>query len=215
MSAWVGAVVAWLLGISPPIVRTIVSGITDLIRAVFNWLDDRVDQALVFARSARAQFTVFSRYVNGFISGVWDQFSWVVNRFVPDRIRRAINSAISWASKAINRFADQVYGYIIAVRDWLRKQINAALNFARGVQQWALGHLRELIDAANALRKALVHVLGGPRRLADWLIGATVSALWRYVQRNEVNVFRWARDRSTAFTLWSAERIESIIGRLL
>lgn len=215
MLTWIIAAFGWIAGFSAGALRSAVRGLENIIRAVFKYLDAGIRAASSFARSARAQISVFSKYVNRVIADIWDDFRWIVTRLIPDWFQRAVRDAIRWASNTITRVFNDVWGFILSVRGWLIDRINDVKRGLREVRDWLWGWIQHIWDGINALKRALPHVLNGPTTLAHWLIAAIVRELWKYVQANDQRIGRWVRDRSMAFTLWSANRLENIIARLL
>lgn len=215
MGAWIASVFGWLVGATSGAVRTLASFVRTALSSLWSHIQS-------VANLARNRFSSLLRSLNNLsiTVGIWT--SWVANqvrdlynRYVPRFVRNAVNDAIRWVQRRLSNLANDVFRLLDSWVTWLRKRIDSARRFASDILSWASRQLSGLRSFVNGLIRNIQHILGGPRRLADWLIGAIVDALWRYVQRNETRIARWARDRSLAATVFVAGRLESLIRRVL
>lgn len=215
MSSWLAGAIAWVVGLAFGPARNAIRGLGDIIRSTFAWLNLSIGELRRFATGIHRTALAVGRSLNRFASEVWADFQHIYHTFVPAWFRNAVNTAKRWAEGAIADAIRFLLGLIGTFERWARSAINGLRSFIDGVSDWLWGWIRFLQDRINGLLGALRHVLSGASALASWLIGALLSELWKYVQRNETTIFRWMRDRSIAFTLWSANRLERIIARLL
>lgn len=215
MAAWLASVFGWLAGLGAASVRRLARWVREALLSLWHHLER------IGTLARQRFFNVLSSVNSLSISlGIWTarllaDIRDLYNRYVPRVVRNAVRDAIRWARNRIGDAVRNLSGLLDSWVRWLRDRINDVRAFARNVRDWAARRLAELRSFVNGAVRNLQHVLGGPRRLADWLIGAMVDALLRYVRRNETRIFRWARDRSLAFTLFAAGRLESLIRRLM
>lgn len=215
MNSWIVSVIGWLVGLAPGVIKNVVRNIGELIRSVFNWANAALNAVNKGLANLSNYASKVARSLSGFAGEVWDTVNYIYNTFVPEWSRWALNTARAFASTGIANARQLLDFAIRTARDGLKRLIDNLSAFVNDIVDWAVARFRDATNLLNSLKGALAHVLGGAGVLAEWLIGALVSALWRYVQRNELHIGRWFRDRSLAFTLWSANRLESIIARLL
>lgn len=215
MGAWIASVFGWLIGVSGGAVRRLAIYVRSLGQSLWSHVQS-------VAALARNRFTSLLRSLNNLsiTLGIWtawaaNQVRDLYNRYVPRVVRNAIRDVIRWARRQLSNLANDLFRTFREWRRWLTDRINSARRFAQSILDWASRQLSRLRSFVNGIIRNIQHVLGGPRRLADWLIGAMVEALWRYAQRNETRIGRWARDRSLAATLFVAGRLESLIRRVL
>lgn len=215
MGAWISSVFGWLASFGASGVRRIARWARQALLSLWHYIER-------IGNLARRRFFNLLHDLNNLsiALGMWASslrrsLSDLYNRFVPRFVRNAVNRALRWVTRQINGVFSWAGRFIRSVRRFLLDRINAARRFINDVFGWAARQLSRLRRFVNGLIDNIRHVLGTPRRLANWLIGAMVEALWRYVQRNQLRIVRWFRDRSLAATVFVAGRLESLIRRVL
>lgn len=216
MGGWLGSALAWLLSIAPSGVRTLIRNLNFVVRSLWNWVDSMVDNLGRLASRAYNRAVSLGFRISNLAREVWATVRFIYNTFVPNWARWALDSAIHWARRTINRIVDDIFGFVGRVQRAFNRALSDIWNWAIKTRNWLIDRIRNTINTLrNQILKAIAHVLNGPVTLARWLIAAIVEELWRYVLRNDDRIFRWVRDRTIGFTVFAARRLESLIARLL
>lgn len=215
MTGWISALIlSTITRVIRPI-RIALQRINRAVNTVWSWINRALDnarRALTRVAVAAAQLW---RGIARLGQQVWSRFTWLIWTYIPRTLNSLARNLRRWALDRIRDARNLARGLVGALQRWAQSAINGARWLLSQLTNWARLAVNQLRARIGALLRALGHVLGGPARLAEWLIGAMVRALWRYVRRNDVRIFRWVRDRSLGFTLWAAGRVENLIARLL
>lgn len=215
MTGWISALILSTIARVIRPIRLALRRINRAINTVWSWINRALSNArLALSRVATAAAQLW-RGIARLGQQVWSRFTWLIWTYIPRRLSNLAGNLRRWALDRVRDARNLARGLVDALRRWAEAAINGARWLLTQLTNWARLAVNQLRARLGGLLRALGHVLGGPARLANWLIGAMVSALWRYVLRNDVRIFRWVRDRSLGFTLWAAGRIESLIARLL
>lgn len=201
-------------------------GLPGLLRTPLKWVADRIfgilDDGVTFAKWIKSGVAYWSARALGFIATllvltveIGTTAVWVVKTFIPQRISAAISAVKSWASPLIASALNTARGLVSALSNWAVSQINAVTSFITQVRDWLLGKLNALIDKVHHTVDEWYDRLTHPDKFAQWLVGALIGPLWRYVYGKRNAIMSWVFSQSAAATLWLARELENILARLL
>lgn len=137
------------------------------------------------------------------------------NTLIPRKIRSSENRMRAWVAGRLLRAVSPLALGIARLRRDLNDRIADVRRDQRQDHTWTIIQLGLLDKLLDGLTRNLRHVLGGPLRLANWLVAAMIGALWRYILSHELAIGRWIRDRAIAASLAGVGRLERVIARLL
>lgn len=209
------AILNWALANTPGFLRPGVKWLLDLFRKVtsfissrWNWLGTSVGRFLNAVLAFRAALW-------GFVSAVWLVSAWIVRILIPGAIQAARTAILRAVDVALDAAVKLANAGLAALKNWASAALNGLRALVASVKTWAVGQLNALIAKVAALIHALAPMLSGPAALAEWLVGAMVGALGRYVYRQRDRVAHWLLDSSPVFTRWLASQLEDMIVRWL
>lgn len=132
------------------------------------------------------------------------------------RLLAALASALrAWALEQI-RLASRVLTVLIsAVRDELRNLVAQARAALIQAVTSLLGALNAVIVRVVRLERLALKLLDAPEHLAAWLVVAMASALLRFALSNAERLARMMWAARTKIALESADRIETILARII
>lgn len=211
MPPWVWAL---LINLSDPVRKALdaigqwVSGLVGVIHRVLGGI--RRAWNLLYAR-VRGGIAALGHALFELYSTAW----WIINVWVP-RVANYWNTRISnWVIGWIRKLDHLARGLVAALERWARGAINGLWDTLGKVRRWFLDRIGEIWRTLARVRDIVFGLLTDPRRLAEWAIGAIVSALWRYLYGQRDRIARWFLRTSAPFTIWLARTLDDVIGRLL
>lgn len=205
----------WLLqhvpGFIRPAVDWLLNGlrrITDYIAWRWEWLGTSVKRWVMVVQS-------WAVAAQRFVVSVVDAVRWLKQVLIP----RVLAMAKAELSKVFTASIAILHRWITAVvatlRSWAERSLALLSAALSAVRTWAQRQLDRLTGGLADLRKALAVVLGGPDRLAQWLIASIWRALLHYIYANRDRIGQWVTRESVTFTRWLAGAIEDVLVRWL
>jgi len=211
MDAWFRAI----LSLAPSTIVSFARGVGDRFSALFGWLSRALGNAYV----ALATLASVAAHMRGAIVNIAREIiatlKWYITVRVPALVKSALDSAVRVATALVNA-AKVEYKALIATLDrWVKLAVSAVSKAVTDLREWTLEQVNSIIVTLVKVRDIVYLLLTSPTRLASWLVAAMVREIWLYADRNADRIAMWARQKSVAFTVDMAKRIEQIIGRLL
>lgn len=211
MPPWV---IALLANLASPIRRALdavgqwVSGLVGTIHRVLGGI--RISWNLLYSR-VRGGIAALGHALSELYSTAW----WIIHVWVPKQLLYWNNRISRWVLDGIHKLDRLARGLVADLRSWASRAINGLWDTLNKVRRWAIDRINEIWRTLVRVRDIVLALLTSPARLAEWVIAAIVSALWRYAFRQRDRIASWFLRTSPAFTLWLARTLDSIIGRIL
>lgn len=146
---------------------------------------------------------------------VVNTLTWVVLIFVPQRIAAAVTALRTWTLGQMAKAANAVLAALNALKDWAVAQVNNAFHLIAVLRAFVTVAVNALVDKVNAILTLWGDRLSDPEKFAEWLVGALMGPLWRYVYGKRDAIAAWFLRSSPSFGIWLAKQLEDIIGRVL
>jgi hypothetical protein len=189
------------------------------------WIADRVygifDDGVKFARwigkgaaTMAARGVVYLALALSFAYETATTLQWLALTEIPRRITGAINTVKQWVAPLVDGIRNTLQHAISALTDWAQKRIAEIINAANSLKAWSLGKINWIQDYLNNTVGKWYERLTSPTKFAEWILGALINALLRYLYVNRDKLARWFVDSSPAFTTWLTRQLSSIIGRM-
>lgn len=204
------------------LINSVTAGLTALINAVVDriaWVYNVFIGLGIKVRSAfdgalnglRTKLTALASLARE----VYTTLHWLVFIRIPAVVSHAVTSATNWLVTQLISVRDFLRTLIDNLTAWILQQVRRIDDFFTQVINWAATKFNDLIAKVTWLLSTVVNLLTDPRRLAAWVIDAIVAEFLRWVDRNADRLVIILRERSVAYTIQAAQRIESMIARLL
>jgi hypothetical protein len=211
MEGWLRAIVAVAIGPVRELANAVssrLSGIWSTIGRVFGGI-----------RSAwgrlRARALAFLIKTRDALGEAYFTLRWLIFVRIPALLRNAKRELTEWVSQGIRWLGTELRKLIATLDKWAKHAVAAVTNSLRAFRDWALGKINALIADAARLVRRVFGDWSSPAKLAEWLVGALWGAFLRLVYSQRDRIASWFLRTSTAFTLWLARALESVIGRLM
>jgi hypothetical protein len=185
---------------------------------IFGILDDGIKFARWIGKGAAilaTQGAAFLGMVTGFAVEVGLTLQWLYLVEIPRRVLSVTQAIQRWVTPLINTMRDALQSAINDLRGWVTRRLNELIAAANSLKNWALGEINWVRDYLRNTVGKWYERLTDPVKFAEWIIGAIISALLRYMFSNRDKIARWFLDTSPAFTLWLTKQLEALIGRML
>lgn len=211
MEAWLLALIAAI----PQPFRAAAALVINAIIRLFQWTDGLARRVRGGWNPITAAAQWLSQGLLSLGNDMWTTLRWIILIKIPMWANHAMTVAINWASARINELHNWAQSIVDNVFRWTVTQIQGVLSTLDGLRKWASGLLAEARAAINRLLSRVFDTWATPARLAEWIVGAMWTALWRYAwsQADRIAAALWAARRTLA--LRTVSEIERIIGRLL
>lgn len=118
-------------------------------------------------------------------------------------------------NQALNAAKLLLTGLINEAKRLLTLAINALRDFVNRILDWATRQINSLFDWVARLGRLVFSLLDDPRHLAEWVVGALWSALWRYLLKSSVPWGRILWRKLPNMTLTTTQFIEDLIVRII
>lgn len=189
--------------------------VTDRLLAFYNW----VTKALTavggqFGRLLTAAGAVKTHLVSVVSEGL-STLTWLLKVRIPALIKAADEALRRWGAALVTAAKNELKGMLATLDKWAKSAWTTATKAIADLRSWATTQVNALLASLVYVRTIVVALLTSPARLASWLVGAMVSEIWRYADRNADRIILWAQRRSVAYTASMVGRIEQLLGRLL
>ena len=139
---------------------------------------------------------------------------WVITILIPNFVGARLAELRAWAAGIVNAVEARAKAALNDLLRWTLGQVNNALSILDSVRRWALDRVAEIRAVLNRITGPVVDLLTDPARLAEWVVGALWSPLWRLLYNRREAIAEWFTARSVSATRWLARELESIIVRL-
>lgn len=187
----------------------------DALTAMWNTIL-RVFHAAVNACGWLASHAVtFAKAAARWVQSVGALFIYLVEHYIPDIGRWAINGAISWAARAVAELRSWVGKLVHALDVALRAVINTVKARVEAVLSWAKTQIDKLWATLTWTYNLVRSLLTDAEKLAVWLLPKLLKPLTRYVESQAVAIGRWLIRRAVASVPAMASLIEGVIARVL
>jgi len=133
---------------------------------------------------------------------------------LPAWAQHAINTALRWAADRINAARALAQALFDSAITWARDRINDVRKFAQDALRWTTEWIAWLRDATVRLIRRVFEDWASPFRLAEWLVGAMWSALWRYAWGQRDRLVDAVKPIIVGLLLRAAHEIERQIARM-
>jgi phage-related protein len=140
---------------------------------------------------------------------------WIAWIHLPQRIASVANDIVHWAATQIQRVVDYAYGLATNIIRWVTDRLNEAQDFVNRLVRWISNAVNEIHDAIARMAILVYMLLTDPKRMAAWVIDALMEEFLRYMDRNFDRLYNIVRERAIHYTLRFADRLESILERMI
>lgn len=209
------ALFRWFLDHIPAPLRNGARVIVDLVRGAVAYIVN----PLRAVRSLWGKiFTLGQKLITGldhYIFQTYNTLLWIVTQKIPQFVAVKAQELRNWAVGVVNVVENRVRAVISTVEGWARQAVGLVNTALNALRTWALAQVASILGFLQWLRTEVLPRLMSPTVLADWLIGALVSAFWRYAHSRADRIGTWLLRSSPTFTRWLAREIERVIVRLL
>lgn len=196
-----------------------VRDIAEAARQRITWIWTTI--GLVFGQ-VRSRWGTYRTLALAFVRGTWsfagETFStlwWLDQIKLPRWASQVLNSSTRWARDYANALDKRMRGVVTTLERWAKDRVDWLWREVKAARRWAANEISQLWTMAKWTHRRVRGLLSDPRVLADWLAGAITGAIGRYVHRNADKLGSWLLRRSPGATLWFAQQVEKVIGRLL
>ncbi len=208
-------ILSWMIAHTPSFMRPAIGWLVDGLRKITGHIAAMWNAVGTSAGQLFGAIAVFKAYLATFAVRVANGFWWVKNVYLPARLNALLYQIVGFTNAAIAYVESKVMGFAQAVLSWAQWAIAEVEQFIDAVRRWAEHELSRVSIFVNALVTALGHVLGGPARLAEWLVGEMWRALLRRVFAERERIATWILTQSVSFAAWLARQLEDLIVRIL
>lgn len=211
MPPWIWAVIANAID---PIKRTI-QGVIERI-AVLWGLITKVFSGI---RGAWSNFYFRVQHIKDAIFGAFREayttLWWILKVWLPKGYRQLRQGILTWVQAGLRALERLARGLVATAQRLLTNLINIVRDWtARAFRQ--IGHiLSDIWATLRRVRDIVFNLLTDPGRLAQWLAAAMTTAIMRYLYGRKEAIGRWLVTKSVVFTVWFAQQIDNVIGRIL
>lgn len=210
MEAWLRALISSI----PQPFRSAGELVIGAIIRVFQW----TNSLLIRTRGNWNPLADAARWLNQGIDSLASEIYTTVKHLILTKIPQwaqwAVDNALRWAADRINEakaIARNLFNSAIA---WARDQINAARDLIGSVLKWAADRIAWLWAGVTRLLDRVFTDWASPLRLAEWLVGAMWTVLWRYAWSQRDKFVDVARGFTLTLLLRASKEIERQIARL-
>lgn len=204
-----------IISILPGILQGAARSIADRIFSIF---DDGVEFA-VWLKSGfqelwlRASWGFY--YVRAFAAEAVSTVTWAITIRVPQLISTAATNVRTWATGVINSAITNVKAIISTLDKWAKNAVSSVTNALNSVRDWLLGKINALTARITNTVDKWYDRLSSPTKFAEWLVGAMVGALFRYIYSQRDRIATWFLRSSPSFTEWLARELEIILRKII
>lgn len=211
MPPWIWAVIAGAIDPIKRTVRDIIERIAVLwgtITRVFSGI--RGAWSNFYFRVQHIKDAIFSAFREAYTT-LW----WILKVWLPRGYRQLRQGILHWVQAGLRALERLARGLVATAQRILSRIINAVRDWAARAFR-LIGHL--LSDIWATLRRVRDIVFGlllDPGKLAAWAAAAMTTAILRYLNGRKEAIGRWLLRGSVAFTIWFAQQVDNVIGRIL
>lgn len=199
----------------PAIIRDPARWIAD---RIFGGISDGVAFAVWLKSAFQALYTKGVYYVNRVENWAREQIltiTWLIDVEIPRRVADVLTKATAYAARVVNKVRADLTALISSVRSWAATQINNATAFARDLRDWATSRINALNDKMHKTVDVWYDRLTHPDVMAEWLIGALVSRIGKYVYDRREKIAKWLFNDSGAAFESLARIVDNVLRKLL
>lgn len=204
-----------LISILPGVLQGAARGIADRIWSVF---DDAVEFAKYIRSGWEDLFTKGSwafYYIRSFAAEAVTTIKWLKDVRIPQLIAYAEDGIHSWVNTVVTLIANGIKATVSTLDKWAKSAVSALTNTVTSVRNWLDARINAITSKLTATVDLWYDRLTHPDKMAEWLIGALISPLWRYVYANRDKIAQWFLRSSPSFTEWLARELDAILRRIL
>jgi len=207
-------IINWLLRYVPQPVQGWILALARAIQAIINLI-------LGAMFGAANAFMHQLQFVKGFLywlgrhaEAVLNWARWLVLVKIPSIVDSLVSAMWTLSQQFLDHAVaftrdlfNQVTRWAQSLFDWIWGQVQA---FAA----WVHDTVNQIIAVLSWVRDKVYELLTDPAKLAEWLAGAMLTALGRYVVANAGRLARWAWPRLLPAVVQSARTAESILTQI-
>lgn len=165
------------------------------------------------------QFGQAVEYVAGYLEGlalsVYQRLRHILTVVIPHAVAGAISTAARFAQRLANSVESWARGALRWLQDHLVGLLNDLRQWATAAVHWLESHLAQVTsDLARTMRRVW-SLLDDPAHLAEWAIGAILSAALAWAEANAVRLGRWFARNAVHTVLDEAPTIEDWLSRII
>lgn len=208
----------WLRGL----IDSAVGGLRGLIDAVWERITWVYNVFVTLGYALRDAWNValqrirhFKRSIDNFALQIALTLYWIAWIRIPQEIGRLATDFTHWASQQIQAARNFARSIVDELTRWVVARLNDVRSFIDSVTRWVVTKFAEVTAAIKSIGTLVYQFLTDPSRLAEWILGALLAALWRHVDRNLDRIMLYMRERAIHHTMYFAARIESLLERLI
>lgn len=209
---------SWIYGILDNIPGIIAAPARRIADRIFSIFDDAVEFA-VWLKSGfahlwqRGSWALF--YIRSFAAEAVTTAQWLITIRIPAIIANAASTLRQWAVTTINTAVNAVKATLSTLDKWAKSAIAAATNKLNEARDWLLSKINAITSRLSATVDKWYDRLTNPVKFAEWIVGALIGALWRYVYANREKIVRWFLRSSPSFTEWLARELDTLLRKIL
>lgn len=204
------------------LISSVTSGLTNLINAAVDRILWVYNVFIAFFIKVRGAFDYALNGIRSKLSAllnaaneIYVTLRWIVFVRIPQIVGTAVRDAVTYVLQQVESVRNYLVGIANNIITWAVNQVQRIDAFIDSVIRWATAHINAIVDTLTRVRDIVYMLLSDPRRLAAWAIDAIVGEFVRWLDRNADRIAIAIRQRSIAYTLMFADRIEDMITRLL
>lgn len=190
------------------------------------WIADRIfsvlDDGVEFAKWLKSGFDYlrskgvwFADHLRLYALETLYTVQWLTGIRIPALIANAVSTLHRWVTSAINAATKVINAALHTLDKWAKAAVSGLTNALNSVRDWFTKQINALLAKIHATIDKWYDRLTNPGKMAEWLIGALMGPLWRYVYANRDKITRWFLRSSPGFVEWLARELDKILGRIL
>lgn len=157
----------------------------------------------------------FADQVAGWASEVYNTLWNTLTATIPEAIAWVFNQAVKWAAAALAKVYGELRHVITAIYEYLVRLMHDLVNAVKALLQdfirWATGPVRWVLHWGAWLINLITH----PEHLANWIAGAILEPVVKWLLSSGADVIVWALRSSIRKNSGFAHLIEQVLHDLL
>jgi hypothetical protein len=210
----VDGIIAWLVNNVPQpfsgwilAVAQAIKAITDLILGAMFGAANAFMHQLMFVQG-------FLHWLGRHAQAVYNWARWLLLVKLPGLINYVLDTASRAVQYWFGRAIDFARGIVADLQRLTQSVIDWVWNQVQAFIRWAQHTIADIVSVLTWVRDQVYELLTDPAKLAEWLAGAMLAALGRYVVRNAGRLAQWAWPRFLPAVVQSARMAESILTQI-
>lgn len=204
-----------LIGALPSILAGAARSIADRVWSVF-------DDAVSFAKYIRSAWEdLYAKgswafyYIRSFAAEVVTTTKWFITQRIPQLIAYAKDEIRTWTNIIVTFAVNAVKATVSTLDKWVKAAISSVTNALNSARTWLDGRINAITSRLAQTIDKWYDRLTNPSKMAEWLIGALISPLWRYIYAHRDKIVKWFLRSSPSFTEWLARELDAILRRII